>query len=225
MIHMVRELTLCGALAALVTPMAVAGVFAAASRTPTPQTSSRSGGRIVVLGDSLAVSPSPVQSFAAELQTRLRDKDAAWTVVNAGVRGDTTTNGLKRFDAAVTPETRILILELGANDGLRGVDVSTVENNLSEMIRRAQAKGIRVVLCGMMTPPQHGWNYTVAFYQLFPRLAMRYTVPLVPFVLEGVALNRDLNGPDGIHPNAAGAKRIAETIWPYLEPLVQREGG
>ena len=140
--------------------------------------------------------------------------------MNAGVRGDTTAGGLKRFETALPPDTRILILELGANDGLRGVAVSAIENNLSAMITRAEARGIRVVLCGMMVPPHHGWNYALAFHDLFPRLAARHGALLVPFLLQDVALNADLNGPDGIHPNKAGAARIAETIWPYLERLL-----
>lgn len=114
----------------------------------------------------------------------------------------------------------MLVLELGANDGLRGVDIATVEKNLSTMIEKAQAKGIRVLLCGMDTPPLNGWSYTVEFHKVFPRVAQKYSVPLVPYLLEGVALNAEMNGNDGIHPNAAGARRIAETVWPYLEPLV-----
>jgi len=143
-----------------------------------------------------------------------------WVVNNAGVSGDTTGGGLRRFDQEVPEGTRILILELGANDGLRGVDISTVERNLSTMIERAQTRAIRVLLCGMETPPIHGWNYTVDFHQLFPRLARKYNLPLVPFLLDGVVLNPDLNGDDEIHPNAAGAQRIAETVWPYLQPLI-----
>ena len=145
-----------------------------------------------------------------------------WIVSNAGVSGDTTSGGLRRFDQAVPDGTRILILELGANDGLRGVDITTAERNLSTMIERAQSRAIRVLLCGMETPPIHGWNYTVDFHQLFPRLARKYNLPLVPFLLEGVVLNPDLNGEDEIHPNAAGAQRIAETVWPYLRPMLQQ---
>jgi len=136
--------------------------------------------------------------------------------------GDTTTGGLRRFDETLISDTRVLVLELGANDGLRGVDIPTVEKNLSAMIERAQSHGVKVLLCGMETPPLNGWNYTLEFHQVFPRIAQRYNIPLVPFLLEGVALNPDMNGDDEIHPNAAGAKRIAETVWPYLEPLVQQ---
>lgn len=175
---------------------------------------------MLVLGDSLAVSPSRSEGFPAELQKRLDAAEPGWTVKNAGISGDTTTGGLRRFDQAVTSDTRVLVLELGANDGLRGVQIATVEKNLSTMIERAKARGIRVLLCGMETPPLNGWSYTVEFHQMYPRLAQEYDVPLVPFLLEGVALNPDLNGDDEIHPNAAGARRIGETVWPYLEPLV-----
>jgi acyl-CoA thioesterase-1 len=177
-------------------------------------------GQIAVLGDSLAVSPSRVQSFAAVLQARLDSSHPGWTVRNEGVSGDTTGGGVRRLDAALTGETRILILELGANDGLRGVGIASVEANLSTIIERAQARGIHVLLCGMETPPFNGWDYSVEFHRLYPRVAAKYKVPLVPFLLAGVALNPEFNGEDEIHPNAAGAKAIAETVWPFLEPLV-----
>lgn len=181
------------------------------------------GNRIVVLGDSLAVSPTRSENFAAELQRRLDVRAPGWTITNDGLRGDTTTGGVRRIDRALTHDTRILILELGANDGLRGIDVTVVERNLAAMIQRAQANGVRVLLCGMETPPMRGWKYTVDFHGIFPRLAQTFDVPLVPFLLRGVALNADFNGQDGVHPNTAGAKRISETVWPYLDTLLQQE--
>jgi acyl-CoA thioesterase-1 len=176
--------------------------------------------RIVVLGDSLAVSPTPDESFPAVLQTRLRALGLNWTVANAGVRGDTTTGGRRRADALLGPDVGVLVLALGANDGLRGVDVDTIEDNLSNIIERAQAERIRVLLCGMETPPLHGFEYSVDFHNLFRRVASKYSISLVPFLLAGVALDPGFNGRDGIHPNRAGAERIAETVWLYLEPLV-----
>jgi acyl-CoA thioesterase-1 len=178
--------------------------------------------RIVVLGDSLAVSPSRSQNFPTELQSRLDATHPGWIVANAGVSGDTTSDGLGRIDGALTADTGILILELGANDGLRGIAIPTIEGNLAAMVELAQRRGIRVLLCGMETPPLHGLNYSIEFHLLFPRLATRYGVPLVPFLLAGVALNPDLNGDDDIHPNAAGARLVADTVWPYLESLVQQ---
>jgi acyl-CoA thioesterase I len=176
--------------------------------------------RIVVLGDSLAVSPSTDRSFPSELQARIARQGLRWTVTNAGVSGDTTAGGLRRVEPLLASDVGVLVVALGANDGLRGIDVSTIEKNLSAIIDLAAQRSIRVLLCGMETPPTHGWDYTVAFHSLFPRLAQQFAAPLVPFLLAGVVLTPGLNGPDGIHPNAAGAQRIADTIWPYLEPLV-----
>jgi acyl-CoA thioesterase-1 len=179
--------------------------------------------RIVVLGDSLAVSPSRTENFPSHLQRKLDEVAPGWTVKNAAVSGDTTAGGVRRLDEALTSDTRILVLELGANDGLRGLEIAAVERNLAAIIESAQARGIRVLLCGMETPPVRGWNYTLEFHRLFPRLAARYDVPLVPFLLAEVALNPDFNGADGIHPNGAGARLIAETVWPYLLPLIEHE--
>ena len=193
---------------------------------PTAPDAPESGGaakrEIVVLGDSLAVSPSRSQSFPAVLQTRLNAAHPGWTVRNESISGDTTSGGVRRLDSALTADTSVLVLALGANDGLRGIAIDTVEKNLSTIIERAQARGIRVLLCGMETPPFNGWDYSLEFHRLYPRVAARYSVPLVPFLLAGVALNPEFNGDDEIHPNAAGAKLIAETVWPYLEPVVRQ---
>jgi acyl-CoA thioesterase-1 len=176
--------------------------------------------RVVVLGDSLAVSPSLEESFPAQLQARVARRGLPWSVTNAGIRGDTSADGLRRLDSVLEADAGVLILELGANDGLLGLDVSTIGNNLSAIIASAQGRGIRVLLCGMETPPTRGFDYSLAFHALFPDLARRHAVPLVPFLLTGVALVPELNGADGVHPNAAGALRIADTVWPYLEPLL-----
>jgi acyl-CoA thioesterase-1 len=178
---------------------------------------------VVILGDSLAVSPSSSDNFAVELQRQVDAKGYRWRIVNASVGGATTGDGVSRLEPALSSETRIVVLELGANDGLRGVPTITIQQNLATVIERVQARGIRVLLCGMETPPTHGWDYSVAFHRIFPTLATRYDVALVPFLLSGVALNGDLNGPDGIHPNSAGARQIAATVWSYLEPLIIQE--
>jgi acyl-CoA thioesterase-1 len=204
----------------IIVVLSVTNASASAETLPPTRLSSASEGRIVVLGDSLAVSPSHSESFPAQLQQRLKKSGLHWTVTNAGIRGDKTAGGLRRFNVALPPDTRILILELGANDGLRGVEIATIEKNLATMIEGAQARHIKVLLCGMIVPPRFGWNYMLAFQGVFPRLAAKYNVPLVPFLLDGVALQADMNTPDGIHPNGAGAKRIANTVWPYLQPLV-----
>jgi acyl-CoA thioesterase-1 len=177
--------------------------------------------RVAVLGDSLAISPSRDEGFPAVLEQRLTDARSPWTVINAGVRGDTTTGGLRRLDEVLGQNPAVLIVALGANDGLRGVDISVISRNLDEIITRAKTRNSKVLLCGMETPPLRGWAYTLGFHNIFPTLAREHHVPLVPFLLAGVALDPDMNLEDMIHPNAAGARRIAATVWPHLEPLLQ----
>jgi acyl-CoA thioesterase-1 len=177
--------------------------------------------RIVVLGDSLAVTPTVDQSFPAVLQARITSERRPWTITNAGVFGDTTADGVRRVDALLAGDVGILVLALGANDGLGGVDTTIVDRNLSTIVEAAQRHNVRTLLCGMETLPTHGLNYAAAFHAVFPRVAERYAIPLVPFLLDGVALNPSLNGPDLVHPNAAGAQKIADNVWPYLAPLLQ----
>ena len=124
------------------------------------------------------------------------------------------------MEPLLADDVGILVLELGANDGLRGVPTATIDANLSAIIALAQRRKIRVLLCGMETPPTHGLDYSIAFHLVFPSVAQRFSVPLVPFLLNGVALDPELNGADGVHPNAAGAERIAETVWTYLRPML-----
>ena len=179
--------------------------------------------RVVVLGDSLAVSPTAELNFTSELQARADAAGMILQISNASTWGDTTADGLRRLDAALAINPQILVVALGANDGLRGISLTSIERNLDEIITRARARGIRVLLTGMEAPPVNftGFDYSIQFHLLFPRLAARYNLPLVPFLLSGVILNPDMNGADGIHPSAAGARRIAATVWPYLEALVR----
>src|SRR4029079_4105973 len=158
--------------------------------------------RIVVLGDSLSVSPTLTDSFPSLLEKRLLETGSPATVVNSGVRGDTTAGGLARIDALLSQKPAVLILALGANDGLRGLDVGAMANNLGEMIERSQRKGVKVLLCGMELPPVRGIPYARAFRAVFPDLVRARDIALVPFLLEGVALNSSMNGADQIHPNA-----------------------
>ena len=177
---------------------------------------------IVAFGDSLTAGPGlrPQETYPALLQERLTREGHRHRVVNAGVSGDTTSEALRRFDAALVPETEILILAIGGNDGLRGVPVATVERNIAAMIERAQARGIDVLLCQMEAPPVGGLGYTIAFHRVYTRLAEQYKVPLVPFFLIGILGNEDLDLDDSLHPNAAGHRVIADTIWPYLRPML-----
>lgn len=177
---------------------------------------------IVAFGDSLTSGPGlrPEETFPALLQQRIAREGHDYRVVNAGVTGDTTSEGLARFDAALVPDTEILILAIGGNDGLRRVPVATVERNIATMIERAQARGIDVLLCQMEAPPLGGLTYTFEFHRLYARLADRYKVPLVPFFLIGIVGNEALDLDDTLHPNAAGHRVIADTIWPHLRPML-----
>jgi len=141
-------------------------------------------------------------------------------VVNAGVSGDTTAGGLRRVDWVLKAHPRIVILALGANDGLRGLPPERTRDNLANIIERFQAAGVAVLLAGMRVPPNYGDHYADAFAAMFPDLAKRYGLPLIPFFLDGVAANPALNLGDGIHPNAAGYQVIVDRIWPILLPLL-----
>ena len=178
---------------------------------------------VVVLGDSLTAGPGlrSEETYPALLQQRARAAAYPHVFLNAGVSGNTTTDALRRLDSALVKDTRVLILALGANDGLRGVPIPTIRLNLETIIERAQSRKIRVLLCGMETPPIRGWQYSIDFHRLFPELAGRYGVPLVPFLLFGVAGDPGYNLGDRVHPNAAGMRIMADTIWPYLEPLLK----
>jgi len=177
---------------------------------------------IVAFGDSLTSGPglAQEQKYPSLLQERIADAGHSHRVVNAGVTGDTTSAALGRFEAALVADTEIVVLAIGINDGLRGVPVATVERNIATMIERAQARGIRVLLCAMEAPPIRGLSYTIDFHRLFTTLADRYKVPLVPFFLVGIVGNDELNLDDTLHPNAAGHRIIADAIWPYLRPML-----
>lgn len=179
---------------------------------------------IVALGDSLTAGRGLAadQAYPALLQKMLQSSGLPFTVQNHGVSGDTTADGLLRLGAALDAQPVVLIVALGANDGVRGVPIPQIRANLETIIEGAQARNAAVLLCGMEALPLHGWDYTVEFHRLFPALAQKYGVPLVPFLLNGVIGNERMLQPDFVHPNAAGAAEIARTIWPYLQPLAVR---
>jgi len=178
--------------------------------------------RIVILGDSLTYGYGldRSESYPFLLQKRLDRSGNDYEVVNAGISGDTSAGGLRRLSWVLEGDVRVLIIELGANDGLRGLPVASLRHNLSEIIERAQEKGIAVVLTGMEAPPNYGSVYTQEFREVYQELARTYQVYFVPFLLEGVAGNPDLNLTDGIHPNASGARIVEETLWDTLKPLL-----
>jgi len=180
-------------------------------------------GTLVFLGDSLTagLGLSQEQAFPALIAARLRAAGHPWKVVNAGVSGDTTAGGVARLDWIYQHKVDVMFLCLGANDGLRGIPVAETERNLRAILDRAQREGTRVVLAGIQLPENYGSTYRAAFAQVFPRLAKAYRVPLLPFLLEGVAMDPRLNQPDGIHPTAEGARIVADHVWPVLEQALR----
>jgi acyl-CoA thioesterase-1 len=189
-----------------------------------PAAARESSPRIVALGDSLTSGRGigKASAYPAVLQQRLEDAGYDYRVVNAGVSGDTTAGALRRLREALDGDVRILVVALGANDGLRGVPVERLKANLSQIIEEAQRRGIEIVLVGMDALPVHGWAYSVAFHRAYEDLAARYHVPLVPFLLLNVMSDPALMQRDRVHPNEDGARAIADRIWPYLQPLLKQ---
>ncbi|OFW17066.1 MAG: hypothetical protein A3F70_17330 [Acidobacteria bacterium RIFCSPLOWO2_12_FULL_67_14] len=182
---------------------------------------------IVALGDSLTSGQGLAadQAYPAVLERLLHAAGLPSVVRNHGVSGDTTAGALRRLSAALAENPDILIVALGANDGLRGVPVADIRRNLERIIEAAQERRIAVLLCGIEALPLYGLEYTAQFHRMFAELAETYGVPLVPFMLTGVIGNQEMLQPDFVHPNTAGAARIAQTIWPYLQPLVRKVAG
>lgn len=197
----------------------VSSFIVACNSRSTPTSPDITTRRVVVLGDSLAVTPTRDESFPAVLQERIRERSLNWSVTNAGLSGDTTSSGRRRVGSLLDRDVGVLVLALGANDGLRRVSLDTIEDNLASIIERARDRHIAVLLCGMEMP-SGDLQYSLGFHNLFRRLASRFQTPFVPFLLSGVLLNPDYNGSDLIHPNRAGAQRIAQTVWPHLEPML-----
>ena len=196
----------------------------AAPAGATPSDSAPDAPVLLLLGDSLAAGYGlpPEAGFAALLQERLRAAGYPYRVVNAGVSGDTSAGGLARLDWLLRQRVDVLLLELGANDGLRGQDPALLRDNLAQIIERVQARGITVILAGMQMPANYGADYRRRFAAVFPELARKYKLALIPFLLDGVAMHPELNQPDGIHPNEAGARIVADTVWTTLETVLSK---
>jgi acyl-CoA thioesterase-1 len=178
--------------------------------------------KMVVLGDSLSAGlglPAPA-AFPARLQKALDAKGIAVDMINAGVSGDTSSGGRDRLDWSVPEGTGAVILELGANDALRGTDPAVTRAALSDILTRLKARKIAVLMCGMVAPPNYGSDYAARFNSIYPDLAKSFAVPLYPFFLEGVAANRKLNQADGLHPTAEGVDIIVNNILPTVQALV-----
>lgn len=201
------------------------GASQAAASAPRPAASPDDSDRpkIIALGDSLTAGYGllEMQAYPALLQQKLDAEGYAWEVVNAGVSGDTSAAGLQRLDWTLQHQNvRVLIVELGANDGLRGLPVDQLKKNLAAIIEAAQARGIAVLLAGMEAPPNYGPEYASSFRQVYRDLTRQYKVTLVPFMLDKVAGISTLNQADGIHPNIEGTHIVADMLWHALRPMV-----
>lgn len=185
-------------------------------------------GKIIFFGDSLtaAYGLDPGEGFPAIIQSKIEDAGLNYTVVNAGLSGETSAGGNERVDWVLQQSVDIFVLELGANDGLRGIAPVVTYNNLQAIIDKVRAKApeARIVMVGMEAPPNMGEEYTGAFRSVFKRLAEANDLPLVPFLLKDVGGIPELNQPDGIHPNREGQKIVADNVWEILQPLLQDVG-
>jgi acyl-CoA thioesterase-1 len=196
--------------------------LSASAPAASPPSTAAARPRIVVLGDSLTagLGLTPEESYVALLQQRLDAEGVNFEVVNAGVSGDTSAGGLRRLDWALDGNVKVLIVALGGNDGLRGLPVAEMKRNIGQIIERAGARGVSVLLAGMEAPPNYGPFYVAQFHQAFRSLAAQYRVPLLPFLLQDVAGVATLNQPDGIHPNAEGARIVSDHVWAALRPML-----
>ena len=181
--------------------------------------------KIVAFGDSLTAGfgLTEKESYPYLLQEKLNADGYNYEVVNAGVSGETSLGGLERIDWVLEMDkVDILVLELGANDLLRGIPVKTMKTNLDKIIRKAKAKNVRVLLCGMLAPPSIGADYQRDYTNAFPDLADEHKVEFLPFILENIALKKELNQADGIHPNAEGEKIMTENVYKALLPMLKK---
>jgi acyl-CoA thioesterase-1 len=205
--------------------MLVLGMLLMAAGTAFAQTSATRETKpikMVVLGDSLSagLGLSASSAFPARLQKSLEAKGIAVDMINAGVSGDTTSGGRDRLDWSVPEGTEAVILELGANDALRGIDPRVTRAALTDILTRLKARKIAVLLCGMVAPPNYGSDYSARFNAIYPELAKSFGVPLYPFFLEGVATVARLNQADGLHPTAEGVDMIVKNILPTVEAFL-----
>lgn len=221
---LVVSVALSGCSGAPPSGVATPGQGAAAATAPAPQPApAPAARRVVFLGDSLTAGLGlPIEDAYPSLIARtLEARGTGWSVVNAGVSGDTSAGGVRRLEWSLDGGAAILVVALGGNDALRGLPPDDLERNLEAIVAKGQASGARVVLAGMEAPPNNGPEYTARFRQVYIDVATRHGVALVPFLLDGVAGIASLNQSDGIHPNAKGAARVADTVWRILDPIVR----
>ncbi|MDC0945971.1 arylesterase [Nitrospinaceae bacterium] len=180
---------------------------------------------ILALGDSLTAGfgVDAEENFPSRLQVKIDNAGLAYKVVNAGVSGDTTAGGVRRINWLMKHKPQIVILALGANDGLRGLSTDEMRSNLETMIRISQKHGARVLLAGMKALPNYGEDYIIQFESVYPELAKKYDLVYLPFLLEGVAGVREYTRPDGLHPTGSGYKIIADLVWQHLQPMLKKK--
>jgi acyl-CoA thioesterase-1 len=207
-------------LRSIITKLVVVLIVAAAWQ---PAHASEPVRTLLVLGDSLSAGfgVEPGEAWVTLLQNRLKVKGYGYRVVNASISGDTTTGGLNRLPRALQiHRPSIVLIELGGNDGLRATPIALIRDNMVKLIAMAQAAGAKVVLAGLQMPPNYGARYTADFAALYPELAKKYEVGLIPFILDGIALNGRLMQPDGIHPNTAAQPVLLDNAWPAIEKAI-----
>ena len=180
---------------------------------------------VLFYGDSLTAGYGldPDEGYPALIQEKIDAAGLGWRVVNAGLSGETTAGGLRRLDWILRQRVDVFVIELGGNDGLRGIAPELTRQNLETMIERIRAKSpdVTIVIAGMQIPTNMGPDYAEAFAKIFPAVAKKHGAVLIPFLLEGVGGVPELNLPDGIHPTAEGHRIVAETVWRYVKPLLQ----
>ena len=203
-------------------------IFSAAilAETPTPSAPPTSTKTVVFLGDSLTagLGVQPTEAFPALVGEKIRAAGLPYQVENAGLSGDTSAGGLRRIDWLLQRRIDLLVLELGANDGLRGLDLKSMKENLQAIIDKTKSKNpqVKIVLAGMQVPPNLGAEYTAGFQRVFNEVARENNATLIPFLLEGVGGHRELNQQDLIHPSPAGHRVIADLVWRTLEPILRQ---
>jgi acyl-CoA thioesterase I len=206
------------------TPASDASAGSTAPAQPADPTAPPARPRIVALGDSLTIGLGllETESFPSRLQEKIDEDGYQFEVINAGVSGDTSAGGLRRLDWALDGNVRVMLLALGANDGLRGLSIADMKQNLTTIIERARQKHVVVILAGMEAPPNYGPEYVQSFRAAFREVAAKQRVIFIPFLLDQVAGVSTLNQADGIHPNADGARQIAEQVWPVLRSVLDQ---
>jgi acyl-CoA thioesterase-1 len=204
--------------------IAAASPFGAAAAPTLAEATADARPKLVAFGNSLTsgLGVSAEDAYPAQLQRRLDEAGFRYRVINAGVSGDTTAGGLRRVRWILNSKPTLVILELGGNDGLRGLSLAETKRNLEQIIEQLQQASVTVVLAGMKLPPNYGQEYTQGFEEIYPALARRYRLKLIPFFLDGIAGETEFNQADGIHPTAEGYRIIVGNLVELLKPVLKK---